>query len=493
MVGARPVWNAKEQCDEMPNGSLVYLRALKSSDDAQRFSKLAGLTISVLALDQAEEAEGDVIRHYVPARLSQPGFPHAFWITPNPGLPTHWSSEWFPEDNSRKGYEYIHTTPYDNRVNLGEEYIADLEDAYPPGSLEHRRLILGKRGLMVAGDPIYGPYFNELEHVAADGQEPVAFDPRLPLYESWDFGTLRPAVVYGQFPVGGRMHLLGGIRGDRLPLDSFVPMVIETRAEWFPNLPPGMLQTTCDPAGQAPNSHGSKTAVATLQSFGIYPVVHENANDPRIRAGCIEEVIGYLRRRAHDGTPLFRLNPRFVMLGGKRGPRHAPMLQEAFEGGYCYDPKKTYSGTIYQGITPPLKDKLYEDLANAVEYLTLAFGPPDAAFRAGYIQNPADAKRAQKVISTAAEQRVADDAAVAIMRRLEDVAGLPLTPHERASYARAVSTARSEVEADRLARRAVRLAQVDRNERYRWGRDVESGRGGYGRLAGGGAVGPGRR
>jgi hypothetical protein len=126
------------------------------------------------------------------------------------------------------------------------------------------------------------------------------------------------------------------------------------------------------------------------------------------------------------------------------------MLQEAFEGGYCYDPKKTYSGTIYQGITPPLKDKLYEDLANGVEYFTLAFGPPDAAFRAGYIQNPTDAKRAQKVIGTAAEQRVVDDAAAAIMRRLEDVARLPLAPHERARYASELASARTEMQPARM-------------------------------------------
>jgi hypothetical protein len=475
MVGAQPAWNAKEQCDEMPNGSLVYLRALKSSDDAQRFSKLAGLTVSVLALDQAEEAEADVIRHYVPARLSQPGFPHAFWITPNPGLPTHWSSEWFPEDNSRKGYEYIHTTPYDNRINLGEEYITDLEDAYPPGSLEHRRLIQGKRGLMVAGDPIYAPYFDEHVHVAADGDEPVAFDPRMPLYEAWDFGTLRPAVVYGQFPVGGRMHVLGGIRGNRLPLDSFVPMVLETRAQWFPQLQPGMLLSTCDPAGQAPNSHGSRTAVDTLRSFGIYPTVHENANDPRIRAGCIEDVIGYLRRRAHDGAALFRLNPRFVMLGTK-GAKHQPMLQEVFEGGYCYDPKKTYQGTIYQGITPPMKDKLYEDLANALEYLVLAFGPADAAFRAGHILNAVDARRAQRELGSAVEDRTLDPTHAAIVDRLEDLSRLPLKPEERAHYARQLTEARTEAIADRLARRALRRAQADREEQPA---AASFGRGGY--------------
>ena len=149
---------------------------------------------------------------------------------------------------------------------------------------------------------------------------------------------------------------------------------------------------------------------------------------------------------------------------------------------YCYDPKKTYSGTLYQGITPPLKDRLYEDLANPTEYLVLAFGPPDAAFRAGYIQNPADAKRARNVIGAAAEERAIEVGAEAIMRRLEDVARLPLGPQERAAYAQKLSAARSEVEADRLARRAVRHAQIDRDERFQWDKNHNS-RGGYTRVS----------
>jgi hypothetical protein len=478
-VGASPEWNAKEEAEEFSNGSIVYLRSLKSSDDSQRFSKLAGLTISVLAIDQGEEAEADVIRHYVPARLSQPGFPHAFWITPNPSLPTHWTSEWWPEDDSRPGYEYIHTTPYDNRINLGEEYITDLESAYEPGSLEHRRLILGKRGLMVAGDPIYGPHFNEALHVGVDDAPPVKWDPRLPLLESWDFGTLRPAVVYGQFPIGGRMHVLGGIRGQRLPLDQFVPLVLETREKWFPGLDPAMVMTTCDPAGQAPNSHGSRTAVETLRSYGVYPVVHENANDPRIRAGCIEEIVGYLRRRAHDGAPLFKLNPRFVLLSTK-GPKYAPMLQEVFEGGYCYDPKKTYHGTQYQGITPPLKDKLYEDLANAVEYLVYAFAPPDAAFRAGFIQNPADARRAKRTMQEHAGTGSVVEDQREILERLDAVSRLPLRPEERARIAGQLTQARSGVEAARISRRALALAQRDSDPADRMGSGLS--RGGYVRI-----------
>jgi hypothetical protein len=63
------------------------------------------------------------------------------------------------------------------------------------------------------------------------------------------------------------------------------------------------------------------------------------------------------------------------------------------------------------------------------------------------------------------------------MRRLADVARRPLAPNERASDAQALSAARSEVEADRLARRAVRRAQIDRDP-FRCGMERQ-GRGGY--------------
>src|SRR5580765_4764663 len=35
-------WHPDEEYDKLPNGSIVYLRALKSSEETQRYSKLAG-------------------------------------------------------------------------------------------------------------------------------------------------------------------------------------------------------------------------------------------------------------------------------------------------------------------------------------------------------------------------------------------------------------------------------------------------------------------
>ena len=95
-------------------GSRVYLRALKSSEEQQRYSKLAGPPCSILAIDRPEELPEDIYRHYVPARLSQPGFPKQVWITPNPPMPNWWIAREWPEGEQRPKHALIQTSMFDN-------------------------------------------------------------------------------------------------------------------------------------------------------------------------------------------------------------------------------------------------------------------------------------------------------------------------------------------------------------------------------------------
>ena len=94
-----------------------------------------------------------------------------------------------------------------------------------------------------------------------------------------------------------------------------------------------MLEWTCDPAGDAASSVGiPKTGVQFLQDWGIYPRIEKNANHPPQKAFAVDTVIGYMRRSAADGTPLFALNPQFKVVG-PQGVRHEAVLQQVFEGG----------------------------------------------------------------------------------------------------------------------------------------------------------------
>ena len=450
MAHVKPRWISDEQCEELPNGSRVYLRALKGSDDQQRYSKLAGLTLSILAIDQAEELPEDIYRHYVPARLSQPGYPKQVWITPNPPMPNSWIAKDWPESGARKGYRLIQTSMFDNADILGADYISLNLAAYDEGTLEYRRLVEGKRGLIVAGTPIYQRHFDPKRHFDAA----LAVDLSLPLVECIDFGTRHPCCVWLQFPPGGRLHILGGLMGADLSLDEFIPEIKDTRRRWFGEVP--TLQWTCDPAGSAANSHGSKSGVQILQDWGIFPRVEGNANYPPQRAFAIQTVVGYLRRADGHGNPVFSIHPQFEIVS-PRGRQTDALLEQVFAGGYCYDNKRTYAGTNYPHLTPPLKDGWFEHPANALEYGILAYAPRDPAEDAGFMNSPASERRARQILQT--------------LNR-------PQTALEVQRLQRDLMAARAERDRARQDRAALRIAQRD-DDGFKWQPRATLGRGGY--------------
>lgn len=309
-LGLKLVWHAGEEYDEVqPYGSRVYLRALKSSEDTNRFAKLAGLTLAILWIDQPEEADGKVVSAYIPARLSQPGFPHEAWFTPNPVGEDHWLGEWFPVDDETPlapHHHYIHTSIYDNRRILGEPYIADMEAKYPPGSALRRRFVDGLRGLGVVGDPVYQGYFSRDWHVA---KETIPFYSNWPLYEAWDFGWGHPAVLWTQY-IKGQWRVLAEAMGSGA-LPDFADWAIEQRGARFPNAV--RIESVCDPAGFAHDSQGHRdTAAEMLELKGILLAPHEivkNYNHPAVEYNAIQRTTGLMRGTSSPGKPQYLIDP----------------------------------------------------------------------------------------------------------------------------------------------------------------------------------------
>jgi hypothetical protein len=195
-------------------------------------------------------------------------------------------------------------------------------------------------------------------------------------------------------------------------------------------------------------------------------MIRENANDPRVRAAAIQTTIGYLKRRAADGAPLFRINPRFVVVG-EHDRADVPVLQQLLEGGYCYDPKRSYTGAQFHGIRPPRKDGYYEHPANCLEYLTTVFAPPDAAAQAGIIRNDAAARDARRLLRDHGK----DDSAAAVTALAGRIQQARIDAHQR----------RLEQQREREALKRLRAAQRDPDEPFRWPNRGPNGggRGGY--------------
>lgn len=360
----RDGWHSDQEYQEFDNGSWLYLRSLKPSDDKMRFVKTAGLTLAVIGVDQPEELPEDIGKNLI-GRISQPGFPQQLIFTPNPPNNDHWIAKMFPEDGRDPitkelipDQEYICSSVYDNAHILGELYIRSLERLYPAGGALHRRNVLGRRGLALAGEPVYGKVFRRLIH-AARAYWPKILD-NIPLVESWDFGHKHPAVSWTQFPGWGAMHVLLELMGDNIYLEEFIPEVAALRKQMFGSDP--FLWQCCDPAGADGNSNGRRgTAIESLNEAGIYPTFLAGSNHPKMRVRSIQRMASYMGRLTSRG-PAFSIHQD-----------RCPIICDAFEGGYVY-PEKPRRLMNMPNLRVPHKDGYYEHLMNTLEYAVLNFG-----------------------------------------------------------------------------------------------------------------------
>lgn len=364
-AGVRLKWHPDEEYDELRNGSRVFVRGLKSQDQTLRYSKFRGLTLARVYVDQAEEIPHDIYLELA-ARLSQPGFQHQITISPQSVDVNHWIAREFPVEATDPNRRYIPLSVHDNAHNLSPEVIPNLIRLYPPEHPQHRTLILGQRGMNVIGEPVYKGAFVRAIHEAA-----AEFDPQLPLDMALDFGKHHPCAVFRQTSALGQVRFLGGILGQNMYLEDFLDVVLQYRAQWFPQ--PIEHRECCDPAGAADTSHGTAGAIKTLREKGIAPRYVPDSNSPAVRLAMVERMAAQMRKRSADRAEAFVVSSaeRWIRVSAE-ATRVDRFLADGFEAGYVWDEHMVSVGS--KQVRKPKKDGWYEHGQNCAEYLELNFG-----------------------------------------------------------------------------------------------------------------------
>jgi hypothetical protein len=344
-----------------------------TQDQTNPFRKFRGLTLSDVYIDQAEELPHEVYQELV-LRLSQVGFPHQIVLSPQTVGEDHWIAKEFPHDRPLKpNRAYYPLSTHDNAHNLPPNYIAEMEEAHPPGTPIHSTLILGQRGAQILGDPVYG--------TPADGSRkgaflrsrhegPCAYDKRLRLEVGLDFGKHHPCIVARQVGVVGQVRYLGGILGQNLHLDPFLTAVLQLLAQWFPD--PVDTVWCCDPAGVS-NPVGLDMG-KTLRAHGIQARFKEDSNSPAARVALIDRIAAQMRGRDLNGDEALRVSSdeaHWIRLSEHGSVVHR-MVASAFESGYVWDPHMVSVGS--KQMRKPKKDGWHEHPMNVVEYLEANFG-----------------------------------------------------------------------------------------------------------------------
>lgn len=368
-----PEWNNVEKCYIFANGSRCSSFGLRSVDTLSRYSKLKGLGVGELVGDEIQELPGDIALE-LRARLRQPDHPHSLVFICNPPPEGHWITKQWKDESTDAGIaanralhrKVYSLSLYDNPF-LPAETLRELEAAYPPEHAKHSTVILGKRGVNVIGDPIYGELYSTTLH-----SRPIPFDPAQVLYEAFDFGKTHPCWVVVQKPFSGGLYCLGGILGQEMFLDDFLPIVQQYRAEWFPDVESRRFRTCCT-SSQSLNIY-KDTQINQLKAAGFRPVWNPHGNDPDVVLALIEKIASYMRKRSATGKESFAVNDNQDrwLRASSEGITYSPFLSRMCMGGYTWSDLEVSVGR--NEMRQPRSDQWFEHPARCLEAIELNFG-----------------------------------------------------------------------------------------------------------------------
>ena len=389
-------WNNKENAFELPTGSRIFMHGLQtvSPDPEVRYKKIRGLSVSRIYNDQSEELPGDIsselrfpLRPDITARASGRNFPRQLTFSPNPADTSHWLAKQFPVNNSIKGRKYYSLSLYDNAQNLPTDMIESLEQEFPPEHPRHQTLILGQRGPTIIGDPVFDKIFNRHDH-----RRHLDARTDAPLLEAFEVGKHNPCWVIAQRSHYGGLLLLGGIKGERLMLEDFLPVVKQHRADWFPG---ARFQSCTSPMGEkAQTKQRRTTLLAILREAGIQARWREDANAPDVQLAMIEQLTSYMRRRTFGREEAFGVNAdadRWLVASAE-GIAPKPFLSFALDGGYVWD--EHFVSVSNQTVRQPKDDDDFANAMKCVENIVLNF----------CISQPSDYEREERAVKDREQQ-----------------------------------------------------------------------------------------
>jgi hypothetical protein len=251
-------------------------------------------------------------------------------------------------------------------------------------------------------------------------------------------------------------------------LEMFVPKVIELREKWFPF---ASIQSFCDPNGESPSSHGMKTTAAEyLRMMEVNVVGAVNGNDAGVRDRAIQAVAG----RMHRG--LFLINPRcveFTRKGEQIEPRESRLVVTAFKTGYVWNEKRM-SPQNAPNIRIPRKGTRYDHTMNCVEYIVVGARIQPRVVGTGLQSAKERHGRQQQALAARARALILERGASVDDPRFAQWESdlIRIFSRERAKERIEQLTARERI-------RALRRAQRDDGESFRWDRGQGHRRGGY--------------
>jgi len=278
---------------------------------ADEYKKFGSYELGWFWIDQSEEIS-EMVFNQLSGRLSKPGVPLCGMQTPNPPGQYHWLYRRFKKNFNPETDFVCHTSSYDNRENLPDGYIEDLESHSEQWK---RAFLYGEWSFVAEGDPVYADFREDI-HVA---KAPITVFEGVHVVRSIDPGYLFPACGWFQYiPGKDRTHKLAELMVPNTTADAFADMILEFELKRFPQVPLEHFENVGDPYFLDQKTDKSEaTSREIFASKGISPIITSPA--------YVKDGLNLIRRQLlvrDDGLPAYIIDPS------------CELTQQAYLGGY---------------------------------------------------------------------------------------------------------------------------------------------------------------
>jgi len=344
--------NESDLTIKLPNGSSIVMSSdlALTPSGSDKADSLGSTAYSFVVFEEADSIrETTAITMAGRMRESVGNFRKVLFYICNPPDEFHWLYKWFfgsdndPSDPMSR-YRALKFDVRDNVKHVGEAYLKGIEQDFARNRFLQKRLGEGEYGIVPKGvpyfmDSFYEYHIQDLRIDGPDGRKIFKWNRLYPLQRGCDPGARGTSmVVMQEDPELKQLRVFFCRLVQDTYLESYLAEVLPELNRLFPG---AIWEDFVDTAAKQRTANSDKSCLEIMRAFGMRP---------RHKPMSVNKGLEILSR-------MFRTQ----QMGRQRvvfDPWGAKTLIQAFQGGYCKDPKT--------GL--PIKDGVYDHCVDSIRY-----------------------------------------------------------------------------------------------------------------------------
>jgi hypothetical protein len=189
----------------LPNKSQIMFR------HADELSALQNINLGWAMIEQGEEFDTDEAFQMLRGRLRREGCHHQIMIIANKNGHNWIWKLW--EKDKKDGYAYFQANSFDNKANLPDDFLADLERMRTESPRKFKRFVMNSSDEYDIEGAYYSKHMSDVLGEKRSGIKNL-YDPHSQVYTFWDLGVQDLTVIWAVQFIGKEIHIVNYYEND---------------------------------------------------------------------------------------------------------------------------------------------------------------------------------------------------------------------------------------------------------------------------------------